>query len=846
MNAAMGPPASCDVIDALPLSRARFESLVASRRFVDHRASGTVQLLAWAAGALPSPDSSPLMRRSSSSPTSDGSDSDAAGVDDATLSCAICRLVSQELELAASLVVRCTVSASPSMKLEALDLLLSAHEVLCEHMEARGQLGHTELRVRRTRPICGAVLARRRRATQAALEVGTRDAMRLSETPEARSPYERAHLVRSRLNLTAVACDGDDPRSQRAPTPTCASEVEMAGWPAALQFLLDHDDTRMASTLVLPKGRAATALLGSSHGGELRAPAHGGATQPAVPGDVIDAVIRSDGTSTARAAAMTNPQQLDTADDDGAGAAGMAGMAGKGPGEPPGGAASALLLLAASRSDVLVIKALCAWGVCSRALREPPSAPALAQVLERTALGSKRGGTRQEKVRRNELRGAIRRALQLHWSRTDDTVSAQGVPATTTDSSDPAAVLRADGALHGRQGLPILEHGRQGLHGRLSAVHVSAFLLDDEALAALLHHAPEGAHATDALGRTPLHFASHAAERWRGLVYLFTAQPFRTWLASHSASQVSFAPLLSRRNLTSELEGVQMATARLLLDHGASASIPDRLGLTPVHLAAAGGTERMLWSLAEAAEAAEARGGVEIGHDLPLPGRVQVAEGETPSGAAAVQAGGSGVGVSGDSGPQKLPPALISIDSSGRDAISIGAANDHVVGARDGGGPALIRSEPAEVHGAPPESDAAVVCDIDVHAVGSISPQEIEERYVLRGRPFALSGAMDSSWPASVTLQRPAFLKEYGEAVWLPQLLLPGNATSLAPYLRLAAVGQHRRPIAFNRPADRRLVQQVCEPAVPCLALHSVSWLCSALAACDLPCQTSLCRLDWI
>ena len=57
------------------------------------------------------------------------------------------------------------------------------------------------------------------------------------------------------------------------------------------------------------------------------------------------------------------------------------------------------------------------------------------------------------------------------------------------------------------------------------------------------------ATARDAQGRTPLHYATHGSDRLHGLVYLFTPQPFHTWLGRRSRSQLEFAPPLPLANL---------------------------------------------------------------------------------------------------------------------------------------------------------------------------------------------------------------------------------------------------------------------------------------------------------
>jgi len=98
----------------------------------------------------------------------------------------------------------------------------------------------------------------------------------------------------------------------------------------------------------------------------------------------------------------------------------------------------------------------------------------------------------------------------------------------------------------------------------------------------------------------------------------------------------------------------------------------------------------------------------------------------------------------------------------------------------------------------------------------------MHERYVLRGRPVAITG-VTHDWPAHTTLAREAFRARFGAGRWMPQLLLPGKPATLAPYLDAAARGTHQRPISFNRPDDphamRDLRAQVRWPAALSLAL---------------------------
>ena len=62
----------------------------------------------------------------------------------------------------------------------------------------------------------------------------------------------------------------------------------------------------------------------------------------------------------------------------------------------------------------------------------------------------------------------------------------------------------------------------------LTAAHVAAYLLEDEAISSLALAAPPSLlHAADVQGRTPLHYAAHGSERLHGLVYLFSPQAQR-------------------------------------------------------------------------------------------------------------------------------------------------------------------------------------------------------------------------------------------------------------------------------------------------------------------------------
>ena len=116
------PCARCASVAAAPLTAARFDSLVHHQQRLDHRASGSLALVAWAtAGALPA--SMPPTRRAPI-PPSKPSKSAAK-----SLECAACRVAAQELALAASLVADCAES-------DAAALLSKLPGAVCEHAAA--------------------------------------------------------------------------------------------------------------------------------------------------------------------------------------------------------------------------------------------------------------------------------------------------------------------------------------------------------------------------------------------------------------------------------------------------------------------------------------------------------------------------------------------------------------------------------------------------------------------------------------------------------------------------------------------------------------------------------------
>jgi hypothetical protein len=153
-------------------------------------------------------------------------------------------------------------------------------------------------------------------------------------------------------------------------------------------------------------------------------------------------------------------------------------------------------------------------------------------------------------------------------------------------------------------------------------------------------------------------------------------------------------------------------------------------------------------------------------------------------------------GDGGGAGASDVGGALLSArDRDGMDALARAEAGRHLAAA------ALLRQG-----GADEEAAVASGCPlkvVDASEVGSAS---------LRAQPLLVRDAT-AAWPARRTLTRPAFLEEFGAAEWLPQYLLPGNATRIGRYLEQPP----RRPLVFNRPRDaalmRRLRAQVGIPA---------------------------------
>lgn len=396
--------------------------------------------------------------------------------DETLMRCAVAKLIAQEMAEARTLVAQCGADAT---------LLAKVPMALCEHLQSLGFLGHTERRASDLHVLCAEIIADAGGAFRDVLLThGLASDGKLDPEPEADvSVHQRLHAI-AVGELPSDAC----PRALDEP---------LAGWPTALQLLLDQDGTGLARSLRHPKGGAARAL-----------------------------------------------------------AADLAGS---------GGAVSALVHLAAARSDTLFLTLLCSLGVCARALRAPPAPAALAAALANASDVPSRSA--RHAVRLEAATRAFGRRLQLHW---DSAGEAGGEADVVEGAAGDSAAHReygcspaGDGASEGDDdgGTCPAEHAHEDAtrsNGWLSAAHLSAFLLDADALARILRHAPELANAPDAAGRTPLHYLAHGGERRKLAVYLFTEQPFRTWLEDHSASRLRFAPSLTRGTTASSLPLVDL------------------------------------------------------------------------------------------------------------------------------------------------------------------------------------------------------------------------------------------------------------------------------------------------
>ena len=193
------------------LSPEHWQGLRQQHARLDHRASSTTALLAYAAaGVLPS--AQPLLR----------SRSDPARVRpprplppaSAKLTCAVCRIVAHELALAAAVAQRCLPPPA------AAALLASVPAVLCEHLGALGYLGHTKRRVAQLQPTCHAAVA-----------------------------------ADGRARCDAACGGGGGGGGGGAFVPS----GELPGWPALLQALLDGEGAPLSPAL--RKGGAAARLL---------------------------------------------------------------------------------------------------------------------------------------------------------------------------------------------------------------------------------------------------------------------------------------------------------------------------------------------------------------------------------------------------------------------------------------------------------------------------------------------------------------------------------------------------------------------------------------------------------
>ena len=201
--------------------------MVARQQHLDPRALESLQLLAYTAGALPHPAAQPASRTTLlREPTSRKGlpvveNAPPRSIVRSALTCAVCRVAAHELQHAVQLAARCGQGS------EAASMLTASVEVLCDHLEARGLLGHTERTVKLTRPMCdGPVRTSRRKLSRVLPEL----------LAEMRAQGAKVGNAGSRADLSRILCAA-------ACNATLGHQPvgELHDWPAAAQLLLDHD-----------------------------------------------------------------------------------------------------------------------------------------------------------------------------------------------------------------------------------------------------------------------------------------------------------------------------------------------------------------------------------------------------------------------------------------------------------------------------------------------------------------------------------------------------------------------------------------------------------------------------
>lgn len=432
-----------------------------------------------------------------------------------------------------------------------------------------------------------------------------------------------------------------------------------------------------------------------------------------------------------------------------------------------GGAAEALVTLAAARSDNTALKLACALGGCGRIGQTAPDAPAMLDLVLSVTPTHRLAAAAPGFMASAD---AARWLTQLHW---------------------------------------------EGGAGWMSAVHAAAFTLDEEALRTLLLLHPTA--TPDAHGRTPVHYAAAGADRLRGLSYMFSEQPFRTWLRSRSASGLGHAPPVLMPALVEELDQAgAAAVAQLIRERPGGTGwrvvvAVDDLGRTPLHMAAAGGSVAQLQLLWCALPAEERPGLLQLRDGDGLDARAHAAAaGHARAAGWLARAKGWACGEENAAGEEGEAEALAAAEAHAEALVGERSVGEAVPGDASvseaascavSGGAAEVIAHQAQVPAHP-----AAPCDIR-----ELGPEDEAalRRAALLGRPVLVRGGA-ASWPAAARLSREPFLSALGGVEWQPQLLLRGsNATRLfweAPDRTLRAyldgAAAVHRPVLFNRPRD--------------------------------------------
>ena len=781
-----------------------FDALATLQQRLPHGAPATVQLLAYAAGALPSAHARPHSRRSSN-PRSSAPHSLQPLMPEVqrALNCAVCRVAVQELSIVGEYVGRCATSLDDDGRERWVELLGRTPSVLCEHLEALGQLGHTAHRLRTlgSRAVCDAAITSNARALSREL-LGGADEDTL------------------RATACSSTCDADEG----------GLRGELRHWPAALQLLLDQDDALLSvslaseDNLLVAEGSGASSAL------------------------LLLAATRSDGLVIRALCAL--------------------GVCERALAEAPSAEALAsVLALAAFEGsggskdvDALPVTLSALTDAALRLVRmhwDAPRTRDLRAVARSSPSAAGASAPHSSPYRQESPTSCGEGPTGADTRAVSGAISALHVASFLLDADGLAVMLRrtppsrlvagaragavvADG--RGRQPLHYVAHGAErhrllvylfnpqpfrtwltahsrsqlGFAPPLTRRNLTVELADAHAAAvSILTHHGATTSATDALGQTPIHVAAASGASVELLTQLAAAAtpaatPAAT-AAGATAEATGRAQTLAamHKALQQQLDLASSGLASLLAQLDATgrsgAELADAAGLPlPSHLAALVPAPQISPpsgpDLADLADLARSR---------------QISPPSGPD-ASSSQGGVEGAREGADGARDMAPNPEVSEELLGDTRSTERCELD--------GDPrrSTARCE-LDVLGDPRRSTER--CELDVLDAHELSAAKLEARYLRRGRPFIMRN-VTADWPAHLSLGHDAFHATFATVAWEPQLLLPGEKTLLGPYLRRAAAGQIRRPIAFNRPSDPGALHVMQQEVRWPLALrgHSKLW----------------------